>query len=77
MYKENMDGKHPSSAVCEHMLETGHRFPLNQTKILCQEDNTYTITFKHRIQEVLHIYHHCPTLNRDWGYEMPTTILIP
>ncbi len=46
-YKDHTDGKCPSSAVCEHMLETGHRFPFDQTKILCQEDNT----FKSRIHE--------------------------
>ncbi len=50
----------------KHMLETGHRFPFDQTKILYQEDNT----FKGRIQQALHIYWHRPILNRDRGYEI-------
>ena len=62
-FKEHTDGKHLSSAVCEHMNNTGHKVHFEDVKVLAQEDKT----IPRKIREALKIHQHQPTINRDQG----------
>ena len=70
-FKEHTDGKHPSSAVWEHIDSTGHQYTLEKARILTREDNPYA----RKIREALLIAKHRPDLNRDRGLEIPPTLL--
>ena len=37
-FQEHTDGKHPNSVTEEHTSSTGHRYILDDTKILVKED---------------------------------------
>ena len=66
--KEHMDlKKRPPSAVAEHIMATGHEFPLDQTKILASEEQFWM----RKVKEAINIKRRAPTLNRDQGYELP------
>ena len=68
-FQEHTDGKHVNSAIAEHTSSTGHRYTLDDTKILVREDNW----FPRKIQEALHIHKRSPELNQD--HEIPPILL--
>ena len=70
-FKEHTDGKHPSSAVTEHMSATGHWFTMDSTKVVSKEEQT----FKRKIKEAMTIHQQKPELNRDRGLEIPAVLL--
>ena len=70
-FKEHTDGKHPNSAVWEHIAASGHSYSLDKVKVLAREENSYA----RKIREALHIHKTQPALNRDRGLEIPPTIL--
>ena len=70
-FKEHTDGKHPNSAVWEHLDEKGHQCKMEEVKILAREDNPYA----RKIREALHIHTCQPALNRDRGLEVPPSML--
>ena len=70
-FKEHTDGNHPSSAICEHMTNTGHRVNMEEVQVLAQEDKKVP----RRIREALKIHQRSPALNRDQGIEIPPILL--
>ena len=56
-----------SSAIYEHIKNTGHTITPKNTKIIDRESN-FT---KRKIKESIAIHLHRPTLNRDGGLEIP------
>ena len=70
-FREHTDGKHLNSAIAEHTSSTGHRYTLDDTKILVREEKW----FPRKIREALHIHKRSPALNRDRGQEIPAILL--
>ena len=56
-----------SSAICEHLSDTGHTIDWENTKILYKEDHP----IKRKIKESIAIKKHKPSLNRDQGWDLP------
>ena len=56
-----------TTAVGDHLRDTGHNLDLSSSLILARENDT----FKRRIREAIEIHCQTPTLNRDNGYELP------
>ncbi len=70
-YKEHTAGRHPRTAVGEHLDDTGHKCSLKEAKILDKEDQVY----RRRIKEAIRIHQGRPELNRDTGLDIPAVIL--
>ena len=70
-FKEHTDGKHPSSAITEHTTNTGHRFKLEDVRILQREDRAVP----RKIREAIEIHKRNPSMNRDRGQEIPPSLL--
>ena len=56
---EHTDGKHPNSAIMEQTSITGHRYTMDDTKILVREGKW----FPRKIREALHTHKRSPALN--------------
>ncbi len=72
-HKEHTDGKHPSSAVSEHLTSTGpgHSMEIKDAKVLVKENNTQA----RKLREAMQIYKRLPDLNRDTGADIPPIML--
>ncbi len=70
-YKEHTAGRHPRTAVGEHLDDTGHKCSLKEAKILDKEDQVS----RRRIKEAIRIHQGRPALNRDTGLDIPAVIL--
>ena len=68
-FQEHTDGKHPNSAIAELTSSSGHRYTLDDTKILVREDNW----FLRKIRKALHIHKRSPALSRD--HKIPPILL--
>ena len=64
--KEHLSLK-TNSAVGDHIKDTGHRFQVDQVRILDREG----VWQRRRIKEAINIWRHTPTLNRDDGLNLP------
>ena len=51
-FKEDTDGKHPNSAIMEHISITGHKYTLTDVKVLVKEDSD----FKRNVKEAIAIH---------------------
>ncbi len=72
-HKEHTDGKHPSSAINEHLTTSGpgHSVQIEDAKILAVEDNIHA----RRLREAMKIHKRLPVLNRDTGADIPPIML--
>ena len=70
-FQEHTDGKLPNSTIVEHTLSTGHRYTLDNTKILIRDKKW----LPRKIKEALHIHTRYPALNRDRGHKIPPILL--
>ncbi len=70
-HKEHTAGRHPRTAVGEHLDNTGHKCSLKEAKILDKEDHVS----RRRFNEAIRIHQRRPELNRDTGLEIPAVIL--
>ncbi len=70
-YKGHTTGRHPGTAVGEHLDNTGHMCSLKEAKILDKEDHVS----RRRIKEAIRIHHGGAELNRDTGLDIPAVIL--
>ncbi len=72
-FKEHTDGKHPSSAICEHLSTSGpgHCVEIKDAKILARENNNQA----RKIKEAIQIHKRLPVLNRDAGADIPPIML--
>ena len=70
-FKEHTDGKHPNSAIQEHIAKTGHQATIEDIKIISKEDKD----FQRKIREAVTIHQRKPNLNRDRGQEIPPILL--
>ncbi len=70
-YKEHTAGRHPRTAVGDHLDNTGHTCSPKEAKILDKEDHVS----RRRIKEAIKIHQGKPELNRDTGLDIPAAIL--
>ncbi len=72
-FKEHTDGKHPSSAVSEHLSTSGpgHSVDIDDAKILALDNNTHA----RKLREAMQIHKRLPDLNRDTGADIPPIML--
>ncbi len=70
-YKDHTAGRHPRTAVGEHLDNTGHKCSLKEAKIL---DKDYHVS-RRRIKEAIRINEGRPGLNRDTDLDIPAIIL--
>ena len=70
-FKEHTDGKHPNSAITEHTQDTGHRYSIEDVKVLNREDKL----LPRKVREAINIHKRKPALNRDRGHEIPPILL--
>ncbi len=70
-YKEHTAGRHPRTAVGEHLDDTRHKCGLKEAKILDKEVQVSRRTIKEAIR--IHLVR--PELNRDTGLDIPAVIL--
>ncbi len=70
-HKEHTVGRHPRTAMGEHLDDTGHKCSLKEAKILDKEDQV----FRRRIKKAIRIHQGRPELNRYTGLDIPAVIL--
>ena len=66
-FREHTGGKHPNSAITKHTATTGHKYTLDNVKVLIREENG----FKRKVKEAISIHKSQPSVNRDRGHKIP------